>query len=104
MSVRGNDYASWNERELRRAESVAGRFLQDNVENISESLRVKVEQLDQLVRQLHQPVLTLDQRLHIFASIDEIARTLQTDAQGFFRMASEPVVARILTQIEPKRR
>lgn len=104
MSAHGNDYAKWNERELRRAESVAGRFLRENVDTIGESLRLKVDQLDGLVGGLSHPQLSLDERLHIFARIEEIARTLQLDAQGFFRMASEPVVARILAQVEPKTR
>jgi hypothetical protein len=104
MSSHGNDYAKWNERELRRAESVAGRFLSENVDTIGESLRLKVDLLDSLVHRLHHPQLLLDERLHIFAHIEEIARTLQVDAQGFFRMASEPVVARILAQVEPKPR
>lgn len=104
MSAHGNDYAKWSERELRRAESVAGRFLRDNVDTIGESLRVKVDQLASLVDKLHHPHLSLDERLHIFARIEEISRTLQQDAQGFFRMAAEPVVARILAQVEPKSR
>jgi hypothetical protein len=104
MSAHGNDYAKWNERELRRAESVAGRFLSENVDTIGESLRLKVDLLGGLVHRLHHPQLSLDERLHIFAHIEEIARTLQLDAQGFFRMASEPVVARILAQVESKPR
>jgi hypothetical protein len=104
MSAYGNDYAKWSERELRQAESVAGRFLRENVDTIGESLRVKVGRLDGLVERLRHPQLSLDERLHIFAGIEEIARTLQQDAQGFFRMASEPVVARILAQVEPKPR
>ncbi len=103
MSVQGNDYAKWSEPELRRAESVAERFLRDNVDPIVESLRVKVDQLDGLVEKLHHPGLSLDERLHIFTRIEEISRTLQQDAQGFFRMAAEPVVARILAQVETKR-
>jgi len=104
MSAYGNDYAKWSEHELRKAESVAGRFLRENVDTISESLRLKVVLLDGLVLRLHHPQLSLDERLHIFARIEEIAHTLQQDAQGFFRMASEPVVARILAQVEPKPR
>ena len=104
MSVYGNDYAEWSEHELRKAESVAERFLRENVDAISESLRLKVVLLDGLVLRLHHPQLSLDERLHIFARIEEIARTLQQDAQGFFRMASEPVVARILAQMEPNTR
>lgn len=104
MSAHGNDYAKWSERELRQAECVAGRFLRDNVDTIAESLRVKVDQLASLVDKLHHPHLSLDERLHIFARIEEIARALQLDAQGFFHMAAEPVVARILAQVEPKPR
>lgn len=99
MSAQGNDYAKWSEPELRRAESVAERFLRENVDTIGESLRVKVDLLDGLVHKLRQPHLSLDERLHIFARIEEMSRTLQQDAQGFFHMASEPLVARILSQV-----
>lgn len=99
MSAQGNDYAKWSEPELRRAESVAERFLQENTGTIVESLRLKVDLLDGLVRSLHDAHLSLDERLHTFARIEEISRALQKDAQGFFHMASEPVVARILSQI-----
>ena len=104
MSAYGNDYAKWSERELRKAESVAGHFLRENIDTIAESLRLKVDQLDGLVNRLHHPQLSLDERLHIFARLEEISRSLQHDAQGFFRMASEPVVARILAQVEEKPR
>lgn len=102
MSAQGNDYAKWSEPELRRAESVAERFLRDNLDTIAQSLSSKVDLLDALVNRLHHPNLSLDERLHIFARIEEISGTLQQDAQGFFHMASGPVVARILTQVELK--
>jgi len=99
MSAQGNDYAKWSEPELRRAESVAEQFLQENTATIGGSLRLKVDRLDGLVRKLHDSHISLDERLHAFARIEEISRALQQDARGFFRMASEPVVARILSQV-----
>jgi hypothetical protein len=104
MSSQGNDYARWSEPELRRAESVAENFLRDNGGPIGASLRAKVDLLDHLVNKLRDTHLSLDDRLDCFARITEISRTLQRDAQGFFRMASEPLIARILAQVEDKRR
>ncbi len=104
MGAHGNDYEKWSDHELRRAESVAGSFLRDNIDTIGDSLRAKVESLEHLVDGLRNPHLSLDQRLHIFARIEEISRSLQQDARGFFHMASEPLVARILAQVESKPR
>ena len=104
MAAQGNDYEKWSDRELRRAESVAGHFLRDNVDTIGGTLRAKVDLLDGLVEKLRNRQLTLDERLHIFARIEETAQSLQEDAQGLFHMASEPMVARILAQVAAKPR
>jgi hypothetical protein len=89
------NYADWSELQLRRAESAAKAFLEENSDPIRESFRLKVHELDDLVRSLCSP-LPLDERLNRFAHIAEIARALEEDARGFFCLASEPLVARIL--------
>jgi hypothetical protein len=104
MGLKGNDYAKWSEQELRRAESVAGRFLRQNEEQIRESFETKVKTLGELVESLTQRDMTLDQRLDCFARIAEVSRALQQDAEGFFSLASEPVVARLLANVQGKRR
>lgn len=102
MDSQDNDYEKWTERELRRAESVAANFIHENIDTIGESLRARVASLDDLVTRLGRQHLSFDERLHILARIEEISRALQQDAQGFFHMASEQVVARILAQVESK--
>jgi hypothetical protein len=104
MSAHGHDYAKWSERELRRAESVAARFLEENGEPIGDNFHAKVDELAALAKHVRGQRLSLDERLHAFARIAEIARALEDDARGFFHMASEPVVARILAQVESKPR
>jgi hypothetical protein len=44
-----------------------------------------------------------DDRLEYLARISEIARLIQSDADGFFELASNPVVARILTSVPQKK-
>ena len=104
MSAQSHDYASWSVPELRVAESVAAKFLQENGDPIGENFRAQLEELADLTNRISQPRLSLDDRLHAFARIAEIARALEDDARGFFHMASEPVVARILAQVESKPR
>ena len=104
MGLKGNDYAKWNEQELRRAESVAGGFLRQNEQQIRENFEAKVKTLDQLLESLTERDMTLDQRLDCFARIAEVSRALQQDAEGFFSLASEPVVARLLAKVESKPR
>ncbi len=104
MGLQRNNYAKWSEQELRRAESVAGRFLLQNEEQIRENFAAKVKTLDDLVESLTERDMTLDQRLDCFARIAEVSRALQQDAEGFFSLASEPVVARLLANVESKPR
>jgi hypothetical protein len=104
MGVQGNNYAKWSEQELRKAVSMADRFLLENGDQIHENFRSKVDALDELIESLHEGDLTFDERLDCFARIAEVSRTLQEDAQGFFGLASEPVVARILADVSGRRR
>ena len=97
------NYDDWSGLELRRAESVAGAFLEENRDPIRESFQLKVHELDDLVKSLCSP-LPLDERLNCFAHIAEIARSLEEDAKGFFCLASEPLVARILSDVAGKPR
>ncbi len=104
MGAQGNEYAKWSEPQLKRAESMAERFLLENGGPIWENFRAKVDALDDLLTGLRRPRLTLDQRLDCFARIAEISRALEQDAQGFFNLASEPVVARLLAKVGSKPR
>jgi hypothetical protein len=102
MSIEKDNYAKWSDEQLRRAESVAGRFLAENGVRISESFRTKIEALDQLVKSLRNRRMPVEERLDCFARIAEISRALGADAESFFGLASEPVVARILANVAQK--
>ena len=93
-----NDYSKWSEEELRRAESEADRFLNENEWQICENLEAKLALLERLVTSLRGQPRTLDERLDCFARIAEAAGALEEDAKGFFSLASEPVVARLLAK------
>ena len=97
------NYTDWSELELRRAESVSATFLEQNRDAIRESFQLKVHELDDLVKSLGSP-LPLDERLNRFAQIADVARALEEDARGFFCLASEPLVARILAHVAGKPR
>jgi hypothetical protein len=96
MGRQGNDYAKWSEEELRRAQSAANDFLNDNGAQIWANFRSKLDTLNELVETFKDKTTDYDERLESFARMAEIARSLEDDAEGFFRLASEPVVARIL--------
>jgi len=99
MGPQRNNYGNWTVQELRRAESVAQKFLLDNGDQIWENFRAKANALDELVTALHRGGLTFDERLNCFARIAEIGRVLQDDAEGFFALAAEPVIARLLAHV-----
>lgn len=95
-----NNYARWSNDELRKAENTATKFLEDNGSQIAETLRAKVRFVEMLVEKLRSKKTTLDERLDCFARISEIADLLREDADGFFQLASQPVVARILADVK----
>jgi hypothetical protein len=99
MRPRQNDYGKWSEDELRRAESVAASFLRANDAEIRENFEAKLVALDDLVTSLSEPGMALDDRLDCYARIAEVSGALAQDAQGFFGLASEPVVARLLANL-----
>ncbi|MFN7997401.1 MAG: hypothetical protein U0Q18_27540 [Bryobacteraceae bacterium] len=91
-----DDYSHWSRDELRKAEATAQQFLEQHAGQIGETLRSKAQFLEGLIRVVANKKTTLDQRLDSFARISEIAQLLKQDADGFFELASQPVVARIL--------
>ena len=95
-----HNFARWSNEDLQKAEATATRFLQDNGGQIAETLRSKIHFVEILIQRLSSKQTTLDQRLDCFARIGEIADLLKEDADGFFELASQPVVARILANLE----
>jgi hypothetical protein len=102
MGRQRNDYSTWSEEALRRAEWEADRFLSENEAQIRENLAAKVALLDRLVKSLSGQQMSLDERLDCFARIAEASGALEQDAKGFFSLASEPVVARLLAKSKPR--
>ena len=102
-SDRRSNYGKWSKEELRKAEATAKQFLEDNGSQISETLRTKVKYLDALVNRLANRRGSLDDRLDCFARIIEIAELLKDDAEGFFELASQPVVAQILNTVKVRK-
>lgn len=103
MAEQRNNYGRWSKEELRKAEATAKQFLEENGNQISDTLRTKVRYLDVLVHRLATRRSSLDERLDCFARIAEIAQLLKDDAEGFFELASQPVVAQILNTVKAKK-
>ena len=93
-------YERWTREELRGAESTARQFLEDNSSEIAETLRAKAKYIESLIQRVAHPHSTFEDRLEYFARISEIAALIQDDADGFFELASQPVVARILKSVK----
>jgi hypothetical protein len=100
---RQSNYGNWSKEELRKAEATAKQFLEENGSQISETLRTKVKYLDVLVNRLANRKGSLDERLDCFARIAEIAQLVKDDAEGFFELASQPVVAQILNTVKARK-
>ena len=95
-------YERLNQEQLRRAEATASRFLQENSAQIAETMRAKVKFLDTLMQRLALKKTDFEDRLDYLARISEIAGLIQEDADGFFELAAEPVVAGILSTVQKK--
>jgi hypothetical protein len=89
-------YGKWTREELLGAEDTARQFLQENAGQIADTMRAKAKYLETLIQRVAHPKTGFDDRLEYFARISEIAALIQEDADGFFKLASQPVVARIL--------
>ncbi len=95
-------YGKWSKEELRNAESTASRFLDENSGPIAEAMRTKARFLQALIQRFSNPKAGFEERLEYFARISEIARLIEADADGFFDLASQPVIARILGTVPRK--
>jgi hypothetical protein len=96
-------YGKWSREELRNAETTARRFLEDNGEQIAATLRAKAKFLEALIDRISHRSTAFEDRLEYFARISEISRMVQEDADGFFELASQPVVAQILGTVPDER-
>ena len=99
----GQDYSKWNKDELRKAEDTAKRFLEENSGQIADTMRAKIKCLEAMVCRLTQKKSSFDQRLDCFARIAEISRLIEEDAEGFFELASQPMIARILQNVKTRK-
>jgi hypothetical protein len=100
MSDHQKPYGKWTREELRSAEATARQFLQDNSSQIADTMRAKAKYLETLIQRVALPKTSFDDRLEYFARISEIANLIQDDADGFFALASQPVVAQILKTVK----
>ena len=98
-----SSYGRWSGEELSKAESTARNFLEENSTQIADTMRAKLRFLDALIQRLSLKTTSFEDRLEYLARVSEIARLIEADADGFFELASQPVVARILGTVPPKR-
>jgi hypothetical protein len=98
-----HSYGKWSKDELSKAETTASAFLQNNSTQIAETMRAKLRFLETLIQRLSLKGTSFEDRLDYLARISEIAQMLESDADGFFELASQPVVARILRSVPPRR-
>ena len=100
MADNQKPYGKWTREELRNAEATARQFLEDNSTQIAETMRAKAKYLETLIQRVALSKTSFEDRLEFFARISEIAALIQEDANGFFELASQPVVARILKSVK----
>jgi hypothetical protein len=97
-------YGKWSKEELLSAETTAQTFLQDNSSQIADTMHAKAKYMETLIQRIAHPKTRFEDRLDYFARISEIAALIQEDADGFFKLASQPVVARLLKSVGTGRR
>ena len=102
MSNNQRHYNQWTKDQLRQAEATASQFLQENSQEIANTMRAKAKFLETLFQRLSDKNTGFDERLEYFARVSEIARLIQDDADGFFELASQPTVARIVGSVRRK--
>jgi len=95
------DYSSWTGAELERAESTAHEFLSTNHAAICQSFARQAAVIEKLIAYLKRTDLSADERLDCFARIAEASEAMHDCANGFFDLASQPLVARLLAKPDP---
>jgi hypothetical protein len=95
-------YSKWTKAELREAEATASQFLEENSSEIANTMRAKAKFLEILFQRISSKDTGFDERLEYFARVSEIAHLIQDDADGFFELASQPTVARIVGTVPKK--
>ena len=100
MPDENRPYDKWSREELRNAETTASQFLEENSAQIAETMRAKIRFLEILVQRLSMKQTCFQDRLEYFARVSEVAQLIQGDADGFFELASQPVVAGILATVD----
>ena len=93
------NYGKWTGEELRKAEATASQFLEEHSSAIADTMRSKTRVLENLIERISRPTTPFGDRLEYLARISEITKLLQADADGFFELASQPMVARILATV-----
>jgi hypothetical protein len=93
-------YGKWTKEELIGAETTARQFLEENSTQIADTMRAKAKFLEALIQRVAMPKTSFEDRLEYLARISEVAQLVQQDADGFFELASQPVVARILGSVK----
>jgi|SRR5579883_1582813 len=93
-------YGKWTKQELLGAEATARDFLEENAAQIADTMRAKAKFLEALIQRVAVPNTSFEDRLEYFARISEVAELVQQDADGFFKLASQPVVARLLSSVK----
>jgi hypothetical protein len=94
------NYGKWSSDELRKAEATASQFLQENGAQIADTMRAKARFLETLIHRISLPTTCFEDRLEYLARISEIGALIQADADGFFQLASQPTVPRILGTVK----
>jgi hypothetical protein len=103
MPEKQRPYCKWTRDQLRQAEATASQFLDENSLEIANTMRAKAKFLETLFQRIANKATTFDERLEYFARVSEISRMIQEDADGFFELASQPAVARIISTVPRKR-
>ena len=94
------DYSGWSGTELLRAGNTAAEFISENHLAIWQSFARQGAVLGRLVNVLKRADLTIEERLDCFARIAEVSQGIDDSASGFFDLGSQPVVARVLADVD----
>ena len=92
-------YGRWSKEELRQAEATACRFLEENSGQIAETMQAKAKFLQGLIARLSLKETGFRTGWNISPALRRSPSLIQDDADGFFDLASQPIVARILGSV-----
>jgi len=90
------DFGKWSAEELKKAETAAVEFVNQNSTGIAQTFEKRLLILAKVVARLKAPGISFDERMLCLSVVEELSKGLSESARGFFEIGYVPSVAKLM--------